>query len=45
MNKSAANRTVTFVFYLFFTLLAAGIFLPVWVLFIASFKPGVTALF
>ncbi|MDW2797262.1 carbohydrate ABC transporter permease [Clostridium boliviensis] len=40
MNKSTTHRTVTLVFYLFFTLLAAGIFLPVWVLFIASFKPG-----
>ncbi|MGC6175683.1 carbohydrate ABC transporter permease [Lacrimispora sp. 38-1] len=40
MNRSIKKRTVTAVFYLIFTLLAAGIFLPIWVLFIASFKPG-----
>ena len=40
MNRSIKKRTVTAAFYLIFTLLAAGIFLPIWVLFIASFKPG-----
>nr|WP_205692731.1 carbohydrate ABC transporter permease [Clostridium indicum] len=40
MNRSMKKCTVTASFYLIFTLLAAGIFLPIWVLFIASFKPG-----
>lgn len=40
MDRKLKTRTVTAVFYLIFTLLAAGIFLPIWVLFIASFKPG-----
>ena len=40
MSRSMKKNAVTGVFYLIFTLLAVGIFLPIWVLFIASFKPG-----
>ena len=40
MSRNMKKSGVTVVFYLIFTLLAVGIFLPIWVLFIASFKPG-----
>ena len=40
MSRSMKKSGVTVVFYLIFTLLAVGIFLPIWVLFIARFKPG-----
>jgi len=40
MSRSMKKSGITVVFYFIFTLLAAVIFLPIWVLFIASFKPG-----
>ena len=40
MNRSMKKSGVTIVFYFIFALLAVGIILPIWVLFIASFKPG-----
>lgn len=40
MNRGMKKSGVTIVFYFIFALLAVGIFHPIWVLFIASFKPG-----